>query len=143
MIVRATLRIFVAYLCAIVGTTLIAILITPVRVWLLPTDLPRGIYTELELIFLLAASILSYLWSGFIIAKISQSKEIFTAMSYSIFFALSWSLNEIDFPAWYITSQIIISFLFIYMGAKLHLRNTKKPINYSPMVLDGESHVGE
>ena len=115
MIVRATLRIFVAYLCAIVGTTLIAILVTPVRVWLLPTDLPRGIYTELELIFLLAASILSYLWSGFIIAKISQSKEIFTAMSYSIF----------------------------YMGAKLHLRNTKKPINYSHMVLDGESHVGE
>lgn len=139
MYLAEAFRAIAAYLCAVMGSVVITILSTPLKMWIVPTDLPRGVYTSQDLIFSLFISSLVYIWAGYIILKVSKIKHVALAYGYGLLAFVAWGFGEIEFPLWYTVSSLIISFPSIYLGCRYYKYRAKKVVNFASVAPDCQS----
>ena len=126
MILKNILWLLISYVFAYGGTIVLVIISLPFKV--IFTGFQEDHYQTSELIFLLTISLFSYIWSGFIIAKIAKVHKLISTMIYSCLLAFSWFLSDTGLPLWYVLSSIGISFPLVFIGAKLHLNKANKSL---------------
>lgn len=126
MLIKNIIRTVFAFVCAMLGSVLILVVSIPVKMLLVPSGDSRSIYSEGELVFLLVVSVFSYLWSGFVIEKLAKVKKYWAPMIYSFLLAFTWFSNDVDLPVWYMVAQVVMSFPFVFMGARFYLKKSSK-----------------
>ncbi|WP_444894594.1 hypothetical protein ACJJIE_10815 [Microbulbifer sp. TRSA001] len=114
--------IFVGGFLGLLGVFVIAVISTFIKIMLFGSQPYNAPYTTEELVILVFACAFSYLWSGFIISKISRKGKLLNPIIVSLIILVLALFPAREVPFWYILLSGFLAPPLFYYGANFHLR---------------------
>ena len=126
--------IILGVLLSILGLIVMILPFTYLKIALLGRAEPGSSYTVEELILLIPFCCLWYIWSGFIVSKMSRKGKVINPLFVGfLFFVLAVFPSNEKLTLWYLVFPAMASIPFHYIGAIWHLKRVNKLKNNVPL----------